>query len=309
MLLSGKAAAERVRGTQTIVGQMGWVFTRPSLTALEVLWRWVFGAPLLVACYVEVQKIFTLLPPESTGLSDFDITNPWMSAVKVAVAWDMYRPHVVEVMRRFGPLAALAWIVLSGIGRNLVLRRMERGLPFRPLAMIVLQTVWLAVLMLTGWAWWISINWAAATHIGNGSEPDLVGYATWAIFLSLGFFSLWAMVSWWVAIAPMLLLLEGRSVMGSLWQSLKLGKAFTNKLMEINMVMGIVKLCLVVLAMVFSAVMLPFASQIGASTLHEEWLVVSVFYFVASDFFHVARLKGFIEFWHVFREPAQPANP
>ena len=287
---------------------MGWAFTRPSLTALEVLWRWVFGVPVLAVCYFQAQRIFALLPPDATGLSDFDITNPWMSSIKVAVAWDIYRPHVVEVLRWLVPFAALAWIVLSGIGRNLVLRRMERGLPFRPVGMIVLQAAWLAVLGLTCWAWWKSINWAAATHIGNGSEPDLVGYATWAIFLSLGFFSLWAVVSSWVAIAPMLLLLEDRTVLGSLRQSLKLGKAFTSKLVEINMVMGIVKLCLIVLAMVFSAVMLPFANQVGLSTLHEEWLIVSVFYFIASDYFHVARLKSFIEFWHVFREPTHPAE-
>lgn len=307
-MLSGKVAGEWVRGTQTIVGQMGWVFARPSLTALEVLWRWVFGVPLLVVCYLQIQRIFALLPPDATGLSDFDITNPWMSSVKVAVAWDIYRPHVLEMLRWLAPIAAVAWIVLSGIGRNLVLKRMERSLPFRPVGMIVLQAAWLAVLVLTCCAWWTSINWAAATHIGNGSEPDLVGYATWAIFLSLGFFSLWAAMSWWVTIAPMLLLLEDRTVLGSLRQSLKLGKAFTSKLVEINMVMGIVKLCLVVLAMVFSAVMLPFANQVGLSTLHLEWLVVSVFYFIACDYFHVARLKGFVELWHFFREPPRPAE-
>ena len=306
-MLSGETRSERVRGTQTIVGQMGWVFTRPSLTALEVLWRWVFGIPVLIVCYAQIEKLFALIPPDASGLSDFDITNPWISAVKVAAAWELYRPHVEEVLCWLAPLAALAWVVLSGIGRNVVLRRMERGLPFRPFAMMVLQAIWLAILALTGWAWWISIQWAATTHIGNGSEPDLVGYATWAIFLTLGFFSLWAMVSWWVAIAPMLLLLEGRSIGGALWQSLKLGKPFTGKLVEINMVMGIVKLCLLVMAMVFSAVMLPFSNQIGASTLHQEWLIVSVFYFIASDYFHVARLKGFIEFWRIFRRKQQPA--
>ena len=301
-------ASERIRGTQTIVGQMGWVFARPSLTVLEVLWRWVFGVPVLAVCYLQVQRIFALLPPDATGLSDFDITNPWMSSVKVAVAWDIYRPHVLEVLRWLAPAAALAWIVLSGIGRNLVLKRMERRLPFRPMGMIVLQAAWLAVLGLTCWAWWTSINWAAATHIGNGSDPDLVGYATWAIFLSLGFFALWAVVSWWVTIAPMLLLLEDRTVLGSLRQSLKLGKAFTGKLVEINMVMGIVKLCLVVLAMVFSAVMLPFANQVGLSTLHEEWLIVSVFYFIASDYFHVARLKGFLRVLACFPRAASASR-
>ena len=44
-----------------------------------------------------------------------------------------------------------------------------------------------------------------------------------------------------------------------------------------------------------------FAEQVGAGTLHIEWFVVSIFYFVASDYFQVVRLKGFIEFWRSFR--------
>jgi hypothetical protein len=32
-----------------------------------------------------------------------------------------------------------------------------------------------------------------------------------------------------------------------------------------------------------------------------EWVVVSLFYFIASDYFQVVRLKGFVEFWHRFR--------
>jgi hypothetical protein len=99
----------------------------------------------------------------------------------------------------------------------------------------------------------------------------------------------------------MLVLLERRSALPALRESLRLGKPFTSKLVEINLVMGIVKLALLVLAMVFSSVLIPFADQIGAGTLHIEWIVVSIFYFVASDYFQVVRLKGFIEFWHTFR--------
>ena len=126
----------------------------------------------------------------------------------------------------------------------------------------------------------------------------------WAIFLTLGFFTLWALISWVVAIAPMILLLEGCSTAAALARSVRLGKGFTGKLVEVNLVMGIVKLALLVLAMVFSSVLIPFADQIGTGTLYIEWFVVSVFYFVASDYFHVVRLKGFIEFWRIFRGDA-----
>ena len=54
-----------MRGTQSTVAQMGWVFARPSLTALEVAWRWVIGVPLLLAFWAEASKILGALPVSS----------------------------------------------------------------------------------------------------------------------------------------------------------------------------------------------------------------------------------------------------
>ncbi len=296
-------SAEQVRGTQSAVAQMGWVFARPSLTALEVAWRWLIGGPLLFVCWTQGQKILAALPPDATGLDKVNLQNPWVSAVRLADAWDLYRPPVTHVLGWLAPAAALAWVIVSGLGRNLVLKRMEPRIAFRPAAVIGLQAAWLAFLGLTCWAWYRSIGWAAATHIGNGAEPDLVGYMIWAIFLTLGFFTLWALVNWPVTIAPMLVVLEDRSAVSALRESLRLGRTFRSKLIEINLVMGIVKLALLVLAMVFSSVLIPFSDQVGAGTLHQEWIVVSLVYFMASDYFHVVRLKGFVEFWRTFRGP------
>jgi hypothetical protein len=294
-------SAEPVRGTQSAVAQMGWVFSRPSLTALEVAWRWIIGVPLFWVCWVQVEKIVAVLPPSVTGLDRVNLTDPWVSAVRIADAWDLYQPPLMHVLTWLAPLAAVAWTIISGLGRNLVLKRIEPQVPFRPVAMIALQAVWLSVLVLTCWCWYSSIGWAAATHIGTGAEPDLVGYTMWAVFLTLGFFTLWALVNWPVSIAPMLVLLEKRSALSALGESFRLNRMFTSKLVEINLVMGIVKLALLVLAMVFSAFLLPFSNEVGTSALHVEWIAVSIFYFVASDYFHVVRLKGFVEFWHMFR--------
>ena len=294
-------SAEPVRGTQSAVEQMGWVFARPSLTALEIAWRWLVGAPLLFVCWTEAQKILAVLPLSATGIDRVSLQDPWVSAVRLADAWDLYRPHVVHVLAWLAPAAAVAWVVVSGVGRNLVLKRLDGRVPFRPAAMIGLQAAWLAVLGFTCWCWYRSISWAGGTHIGTGAEPDLVGYTIWAIFLTLGFFTLWALVNWPVSIAPMLVLLENRSPLSALREALKLRKGFASKLVEINLVMGIVKLALLVLAMVFSSVLIPFSQEVGAGALHLQWIAVSLFYFIASDYFHVVRLKGFVEFWRAFR--------
>jgi hypothetical protein len=295
------AKAAPVRGTQTLVDQMGWMFRRPSITALEVAWRWLFGVPFLMVCWQRVQHILAALPPESAGLTNIDAQNPWLAAGQLSRALALYEPLLIAEIRWIGPLAVLAWVVVSSVGRSLVLKRLEPRAGFRPIAMLLLQLVWVVVFAATCWGWLRSIAWVAATHIPAEGEPDLVGYSMWAVFLSLGFFTLWALIGWAVSIAPVLMVLEGRSALSSLLKSFSLGKAFTGKLVEIGMVMGIVNLALLVLAMVLSAAPLPFSDQLGSDALHVVWASAAIFYLIANDYFQVVRLKSFVEFWRMFR--------
>ena len=295
--------AAPLRGTQSLVGQMGWVTGQRLLISIEIAWRWIFGIPFLIACWVEAQRILASVPAESSGLNSLDPQNPWVAAVQLARAWALYKPHVFAAAAWLAPMAALGWIVVSGVGRGLVLRRIdpEARLRFRPFSMMVLQAGWLALLGATCWGWFSCMGWLVATHIASGAEPDLVGFAVWAIFLSLGFFTLWALVSWALSIAPLLMLLEDCSALAALGRSLRLGKPFTSKLAEINLVMGIVNLALIVLAMVLSAAPLPFSDELGSDSLHWIDAAAVLFYLVASDYFQVVRLKGFEEFWKMFR--------
>jgi hypothetical protein len=304
--------AQPVRGTQSLVGQMGWVLGRPVLTALEVGWRWLVGLPVLAVCWIEARRILTALPLESAGLTGIDPQNPWVAAVQLDHALGVYKPEVAAVLGWFVPVAAVAWVVISGAGRSFVLSRLASasGHPgrLRPFGMMGLQAAWLVVMgaMLSAWA--SAMEWAGATHIATGSmaggEPDLVGFSMWAIFLTLGFYTAWAAVSWPVAIAPVLMVMEDCSPAEALWRSVRLGKAFTSKVVEINLVMGIVTLALIVLAMVLSAAPLPFSDQLGTGALHVLWAVATVLYVIASDYFQVVRLKSFVGFWALHRATA-----
>jgi hypothetical protein len=294
-----------VRGTQLLVEHMSDVVRRPSLVAIEIAWRWLFGIPFLLICWQQMEQILAAYPLESSGANSIDTQNPWVAAAQLSNVAAFYEPHVDAVLRWLVPAAALVWMIVSGIGRNLLLMRMEPRVPFRPSAMILLQGAWLALLGLTFWGLLGSMQWVAATHIAGAGEPDLVGYFIWAIFLSLGFFTAFALTSWALTIAPILLLLEKRrSALSGFLQSLRLGKAFTSKLAEINLVLGIVKLALLVVAMVFSAAPLPFSDELGPGAMHFVAAASGLFFLVADDFFQVVRLKAFVEFWRIFRGSA-----
>jgi hypothetical protein len=285
---------------------MGDVFRHPSLIAIEVAWRWLFGIPFLFICWA--WAVTTLNKMEFEGLNAIDTNNPWLAATQLSTAWHMYQPLIREFLGHLILPAAGAWIVLSGLGRAWLLMRLAKGVDgrarFRPATMILLQALWLGLWSLTVWCWYSSMGWLAATHINVPGEPDLVGYFIWAIFLSLGFFTAFALSSWPLLVAPLLAQLEDCSVGEALAEALRLGKPFTGKLAEINLVLGIAKLALIVVAMVFSAAPLPFSDQLGEGAMHVVAAASVVFYLVANDFFQVVRLKAFLAFWKVFRGPA-----
>ncbi|MBT9330503.1 hypothetical protein [Paracidobacterium acidisoli] len=302
-----RTAGAPVRGTQSFVAILGECRRRPSLLALELLWRWLFGIPMLALLAWEALRIHAAAAPQlaGTGIYQFSLEDPMRAAVVIADTWAVLWPPVLHVLLWLVPLGIAAWAVISGVGRNLVLRRYDRTMPWRPGQMIALQLIRMLAFAGSVIGWFAAIHWSAQSTL-SGAEPNLVSYSVLVILFSLGIFTLWALLSWVFSIAPLLALLEDRGVAASLARSLRLGP-LTGKLVEINLVMGIVKLGLVVLAMVFSAIPLPFETVMHGTALYLWWLAGSILYLIASDFFQVARLVAFIRLWGLAVQADAPA--
>jgi hypothetical protein len=304
------------RGTQSFVHILALCWRRPSLVGLELVWRWSFGIPLLVVLWYAGLHIWgeTVARLRATGIFEFSLQYPMAGAEQVSDAIDVLKAPALHATAWLLPVAMVAWAVAAGLGRNAVVRRYRPETPRRPGAMIVLQLLRIAALCAMFAVWFLAIRWAANFSLANVSlggdakgEPNLVLYCALAIIFSLGIFTVWALLSWVFSIAPLLALLEGRGVGDTLLRSLRLGP-LRGKLVEINLVMGIAKMGLVVLAMVFSATPLPFENVVSGKALYAWWAVVTVLYLVASDFFQVARVVAFVELWGIYGEGLAPST-
>lgn len=293
-----------VRGTQSLVHTIADCWSRRSVIALEIAWRWLFGVPALLLLYYESTRIFTATSSrlQATGIEQFSLQDPMHAAVIVSDVFAVLWPPVLHTALWLVPLLSIGWAVASGLGRNAVLRRYDSALPKKPLQLIALQLLRVIALGGSFVCWFLAIHWAAGYAL-SGSEPNMVLYCALVICLSLGIFTVWALLSWVFSIAPLLALLEDHGVASSLVRSLRLGP-LTGKLVEINLVMGIIKLALIVLAMVFSATPLPFASVMQGPPLYIWWTLVTLLYLAASDFFQVARLVAFTHFWRLSQDTA-----
>ena len=288
------------RVTQSFVGVMAWCRKRPSLTALEVLWRWAYGVPVLLLLRYEVVKILLATPLDYAGLKQMTLLDPMKTSVTLGRALLMLGPPVMAVAVWLGPVLLLGWVVMSSVGRTVVLKRVDPTLQARPVTLMVLQAVRMVALCGSFAVWFWCLQKAAAIAvtgpIDSGQEPSLVLYFALAIIATLGLFTGWAVVSWGFSVAPLLAMLYGWGPGRSLGASFRLG-GLKIKLVEINLVLAIVKVALIVLALVFSASPLPFETVATQGFLEAWWVGVGVLYCVGSDFFHVARLVGYLELW------------
>ena len=298
-------AAGVPRGTQGFVGTLSWCWRHPSVTALEVLWRWAFG---VAAMWFVGRRVWSILMDATGGVYDWSrlglnnitVVDPVGAAKKLAVAISVLLPPLVHLAKWMGVPWLLGWIVISAVGRTAVLRRADPALRSRPGTLMVLQLIRLVALVGSFLVWF-----SLLTEVGQrtvtapmmaGEEPNLLGYFAVAIVLTLGMFTLWAIASWGLSIAPLMAMLYDVGPMASLRRGFRLGPMRT-QLVEVNLVLGIVKIALLVLLMVFSATPLPFETITTTAFLAWWTAAVAVVYFVASDFFHVARLVNYLHLW------------
>ncbi len=292
------------------------------MTALEVAWRWIYGVPALWMLFTELRKVLAAhtdgtLELARLGLDSALLNDPVgaltadpMGAVnKLTSAINAVLPDLRHLALWLVPLLLVVWVVASSLGRTVVLRRADAALRSRPLTLMVLQVIRLVALCASFWVWWSLIEWASqiavTAPIALGEEPNLVLYCAIVIVSTLGLFVLWGVVSWVFSIAPLLAMLRGSGVGKSLADAVRLGP-LKSKLVEVNLVMGIVKIALIVLAMVFSATPLPFESVTSAGFLAWWWAGVTVLYLVGSDFFHVARLVAYLNLWREYEAEERP---
>lgn len=293
-----------IRGTQSFVHTMSSCWRRPSLTALEILWRWAFGIPTLLLLYTQLTKILAEHPVDTLALQRITLLDPQAAAATIQGVLSPLVGPVLHSAYWLVPLIALAWLFASAAGRTRVLLRADRTLHSRFAATVLLHLVRLLALVAILAAWYFALRadatFTVTNPIARGEEPSLVLYSALVIIATLAFFSAWAIVSWIFSAAPLLAMRERLSAGQSIQSALRLGP-IRSKLVEINLVMGIVRIALIVLAMVLSACPLPFESVATPDFMARWYVVTAVLYLVASDFFHVVHLVAYLDLWSSFK--------
>ncbi len=285
------------------------VWHRPSLSAMEILWRWSAGAPVLALIAWRVWRIMQGGPPavhlDTAALQAITVFQPVAALSTIGAAWAAVLPAAESVAAWLLPLATLLWLGMATLGRSEVLRRLDQTLAAQRWTMLGLYAL-RSALLTAAWMMWAGLMREAGViaitaPAAKGVEPDLVLYSALLICGSLLVYVLWAMVNWPLQLAPLLAMQLKLGVVASLKAALGSRRA-GGKLLEVNLVMSIVKIALLVLAMVFSACPLPFANLESPAFLRLWWVGVILLYMTSLDYFHVVQTVAHLRLWRAMQK-------
>lgn len=288
-----------VRGTQSFVAVMARVWKRPALLALELLWRWGVGIPLLWLVWRSLTRAFAGMRWDAGILERLTVFRLNESVALVAQQLGTVLPPLLHILRWWAPLALALWSTGAALGRTAIWRRLDPAL--HPAYLLTVGMALARSLLLAAtYALWAGVSLEALRFtLSTGAEPNIVLFVALVVALTLLLFMVWSLASWIFDIVPLFCMAAGLSFGGSLrtaWRS----RALVSKLIETNLVMGIVKVALLVLAMVFSASPLPFSSVESSGFLAVWWSLVGVFFVAFLDLFHVIRRAAYLALLQVY---------
>ena len=298
-----EVAGVPVRGTQSFVHVMGAVWRRPSLTGLEVAWRWVAGVIVMWVGWAVVEPPFILSGVHWNGLAGSSVFRPVETVQNLDAFAQTMWSGVFPSLKVVVPAVVVVWLIVAAIGRTVVLQRMDGALKARRVTLLVLGSVraglvvvvWGLLFGVIRWAVRVTILGPAVAH----AEPNLVLFFAIVIVSAILLYVVWGIFSWPFYLAPLVAMERGLGPVNALRVALR-GGAVRGKLIEINLVMNIVKIAVLVLAMVLSASPLPFSSVETAGFLACWWGGVILVYLVALDYFHVVRAAAYLSLWRAY---------
>jgi hypothetical protein len=280
-------------GRPSFVQAMVEVWRQPSLTAIEVLWRWGVCIPMLYAAAVALGSLGMDIHVSSAWVSSLTVFKPMEAMDGLRQAGIVLWPSIEPVAKWFVPVFALVWVLAATVGHTWWLQRYDPVLKARMPTYALLMSLKLSKLVATLGTWvgcWVlALSVAVAAPMARHHEPNLVLLAAMMIGLTLLLFVARSMSSWILQLAPLIAMTRNVSVRKSIVMAIRAPKKLRWQLIETNLVMGIAKVALLVLAMVFSACPLPFSSVETQGFLTCWWIGVGVWWLVASDYFHVVR--------------------
>jgi hypothetical protein len=286
------------------------VFHQPALILGEIAWRWAFGAAAWTLVAVAVHRILTQVDVTQAELliarrSDLFLIADACARIVFQVLPQLARESLVLV-----PAICVMWIAAATVGRAATLKATLPESETRDsrlgslVALHVLRSIFTLATI---------IAFLGAMFLAGTAMPALNPTSAAVVWLFLaglvGF--CWSMVNWFLGLAPIWIVRDGRTALQSISDSVNLYRQNPGAYVAVAWWFGLLRAIALAVAFIV-AVMVASAARGSIPAGVAGCAAVALVYLAVADFLHISRLASFValeESSQLSAVSSQPATP
>jgi len=300
------------------------VLRQPAVVLGEIAWRWAFGAAAWTLVIFALRRILTHVDVTQAELLIARRSDILLVADACARILAQVLPQLARECLVLAPAIAILWIAAATVGRAITLgallstearepgeeasshppiptlsrqNRAEEGWATRPhfSSLLMLNCLHAGFMFVAIVAFFGGLLFAGlAFPSQNPAVTALIGVLLATL---VGFF--WSLVNWFLALAPIWIVRDGRPALKSVGDSLDLFHRSPSTYLGIASAIGLLRAAALLGAVIAGFV----AAQGSPAAAVAGSVVIALLYFAAADSLYIARLAAYI----ALDESSQPA--
>lgn len=281
-------------------------FRQPEIALAEVVWRWAFGTAAAFLLLFSFFEYLDTLPVTFGDVLFLRSKQPFLVSQAIAHMLSGSAQRFVMTMLIVLPALALFWIGAASAGRLATARRLMNHFQLQPMIGAGLTDVRPSrgVGSLFGLSF-LRVALTLATLIGLLAASILAGFVssdsdprpglTFLIFIALAILVvvLWLAVNWFLSLAPLFVLSEGRDTFGSISAAVDFCRTRAGAVAWSSTVFGVIHFLAFVLATSAAFVPLMLIGTVPRAVVFLGVFFVTLAYFAVVDFLYVGRLASY----------------
>lgn len=272
------------------------VVRRPALIFAEIAWRWCFGLASLA-----LVGLTCVLFLNSVRVTDGDMQlmrsgSPWIAADVLARLLSANGAPLLRALAVLIPGIAILWTIAAAIGRTITTSPLipsgRRAASFSALVAISFLRATLFVALIAGY-FGCALIAAAVSNFGGATPESQVG-AFLLVFLPLFLLLMlaWAVLNWFLSIAPVFAVRDGRPALAAFADTARLFSANKRDFIAIGSAYGLAKTIAIIVVTVAGFVLLAALATVP-TVLAIAVILLTLAYFAFADLLNLARLASY----------------
>jgi hypothetical protein len=267
------------------------VLGQPALILGEIAWRWGFGAAAWTLVVVAVHRVLANVDITQAELLIARRADVFLIADACARIVYQVLPQLAREGLVLAPAIAVMWIAAATIGRAVTLKALlpeTKNHNSRPGSLAALHTVRAIFALAT------IIAFFGAMFLAGSAMPALnptAAAVVWFLLAALVAFC-WSVVNWFLALAPIWIVRDGRTAPQSVADSLDLCRRNPGSYVAVGWWFGLLR-GIALAAVVVAAIVVSAAADSTAAAV-AGCVALTLIYFAVADVLYIARLAAFV---------------